>query len=271
MMKWMMAGVVVLLLTVVGVGPVHGQIPVTDPGVLAQTIKQVQQMSQQLQQTMQMYNTLTRQYQALAHLPSAALSQIGAQFNAQQYRNPIGVNSGGVGSIMNGTSGVSGSLMQSFLTQNGVSIPPGNGFNAQAMTRSATSVAGVQAMAAALYQSSQNHIQKLQDLQNQLTTAGNDVTAVAQITAQINMEIAVGQYQVLQAQSLAMWQEAQLRNEPAQAAGNRVQELTNAINGNASGITITPLNQQPSDPTAPGGSLLNASATSPVGSSVTQQ
>lgn len=260
--KWL----AVVVLPVVGVGPAHGQISVTDPRVLAQTMKQVQQMSQQLQQTTQMYNTLTRQYQALAHLPSTALSQISTQFSAQQYRNPIGVTSGGVGSIMNGTSGVSGPLMQAFLTQNGVSLPPGTGFNAQAMTRSATSVAGVQAMAAALYQSSQNHIQKLQDLQSQLMTAGNDVTTVAQITAQINMEIAVGQYQALQAQSLAMWQEAQLRNEPAQAAGNRVQELTNAINGNASGLTITPLTQQPSDPTAPGGSLINA----PVGSSVTQ-
>src|SRR5215469_1263561 len=160
----------------VGTGQALAQMTVIDPSVLGQAYKQVQQGMQQLQQLQK---------------------QLQTQLSSQRYRNPIGVNSGSVGSIMNGT-GSGGALAQSYQSQNQVYAPTGQDFNSQEMARKQQSVAGVMAMAAALYQSAQNHVAKLNDLESQLLTAGNDVTAVVQINAQINLEVAALQGQQLQ-------------------------------------------------------------------------
>jgi len=234
----------------VGAGQARAQMTVIDPSVLAQALEQVQQGAQQLQQLEQQLKTLQNSYNALSHAPSNALQQLGTLLRSQQYRNPIGVNSTSVGSIMNGT-GSGGALAKSYQSQNQVYAPTARDFNSQEMARKQQSVAGVMAMAASLYQSAQNHVAKLNDLDSQLLTAGNDVTAVAQITAQINMEVAALQGQQLQAQALIIWQQAQDRNEAERASENLKKEIETATAaGNGSGVV------SPSTGTTTSGGLL---------------
>jgi len=235
----------------VGTGQALAQMTVIDPSVLGQAYKQVQQGMQQLQQLQKQLQTLQNTYNTLSHPPSNILRQLGTQLSSQQYRNPIGVNSGSVGSIMNGT-GSGGALAQSYQSQNQVYAPTGQDFNSQEMARKQQSVAGVMAMAAALYQSAQNHVAKLNDLESQLLTAGNDVTAVAQINAQINLEVAALQGQQLQAQALNMWQEAQTRSEGERASENTRKEIETAIAaaGNGNGVVA------PSTSTTTSGGIL---------------
>src|SRR5215831_6812899 len=87
----------------IGTGQARAQMTVIDPSVLAQAYKQVQQGMQQLQHLQNQLKTLQNTYNTLSHPPSNILQQLGTQLSSQQYRNPIGVNSGSVGSIMNGT------------------------------------------------------------------------------------------------------------------------------------------------------------------------
>jgi hypothetical protein len=152
---------------------------------------------------------------------------------------------------MNGTAS-GGALAQSYQSQNQVYAPTAQDFNSQEMARKQQSVAGTMAMSATLFQSAQDHVAKLNELQSQLLTAGNDVTAVAQITAQINLEVATLQALQLQAQALNTWQEAQIRNEGERASENTRKEIENAIAaaGNGSGVVA------PSTSTTTSGGLL---------------
>ena len=238
----------------VGTSQVRAQMTVIDPSMLAQAYKQVQQGMQQLQQLEKQLTMLQNTYNTLSHPPSNILQQLGTQLSSQQYRNPIGATSGSVGSIMSGTES-GGALAQSYQSQNQVYAPTGQDFNSQEMVRKQQSVAGVMAMAAALYQSAQNHVAKLSDFESQLLTAGNDVTAVAQINAQIHLEVAALQGQQLQAQALSMWQQAQDRNEAERASENSRKEIETAIAaGKGSGV-VAPSTSQ----TTSGGILAQAS------------
>ena len=80
----------------VGTGQALAQMTVIDPSVLGQAYKQVQQGMQQLQQLQKQLQTLQNTYNTLSHPPSNILQQLGTQLSSQQYRNPIGVNSGTV-------------------------------------------------------------------------------------------------------------------------------------------------------------------------------
>jgi len=237
-----------------GTGQARAQMPVVDQSALTQAYRQVQQGMQQLQQLEQQLKMLQNTYNTLAHPPSNILQQLGTQLSSQQYRNPIGVNSGSVGSIMSGT-GSGGALAQSYQSQNQVYAPAGQDFHSQEMVRKQQSVAGVMAMAASLYQSAQNHVAKLDDLESALLTAGNDVTAVAQITAQINLEVAALQGQQLQAQALIMWQQAQDRNEAERASENTRKEIATAIAAGNGSVLSAPSTGTPTS----GGLLAQAS------------
>jgi type IV secretion system protein VirB5 len=230
MRKSILAGAAALAVCATS-APAMAQWTVIDPSNLAQAVQQVKQLTQQIQMMQQQYKTMMQQYQAIAHLPQSALNQLQSQLTVPQFRNPLSAGSADVGSIMNGSglgSGALGSDLQTYLNQNRVYSPTGQDFQAQQMNRNATSVAGSQAMAADLYQSAASHIQTLQGLEGQLASAP-DEKAVADIQARIGMEQAAFQAQQVQAQSLAMWQQAQERNQDERNDEARRQQIDNLI------------------------------------------
>lgn len=231
MRKVILAGVAALAMAGGGVAPAYAQFAVIDAKSIAQAVQQLKQLQQQYQMLQQQYSTMIQQYQAIAHLPQNELNKLQQQFNTQQFRNPLAANSVDVGSIMNGTGPGGGSLgsnVQTYADQNRVYSPTGQDFQAQQMRRNATSIAGSQAMASELYQSAATHIQTLQSLEGQLSSAP-DAKAVADIQARIGMEQAAFQAQQVQAQSLAMWQDAQQRNQEQRNDETRRQQIDGLI------------------------------------------
>jgi type IV secretion system protein VirB5 len=197
---------------------------VIDLRAIAQAKLQVDQLRQQFAQ-------LQQTYAAIAHLPQNELNRLAQQLNVQQFRNPLNMPSIDVGSIMNGSgigSGAVGSAAQGYLNQNRVYSPGGQDFRAQQMRSNANSIAGVQAMASQLYESAATHLTALQGLEGQLAGA-KDSKEVADIQARIGMEQAAFQAQSVQAQSLAMWQQAAERNENQQRDEVRRQQIDNLI------------------------------------------
>jgi type IV secretion system protein VirB5 len=197
---------------------------VIDLRAIAQAKLQVDQLRQQFAQ-------LQQTYAAIAHLPQNELNKLAQQLNVQQFRNPLNMPSLDVGAIMNGSgigSGSVGSAAQGYRDQNRVYSPGGQDFRARQMRSNANSIAGVQAMASQLYESAATHLTALQGLEGQLAGA-KDSKEVADIQARIGMEQASFQAQSVQAQSLAMWQQAAERNENQQRDEVRRQQIDNLI------------------------------------------
>lgn len=207
--------------------PARAQLAVIDPANLAQAVQQVQQMAQQLQMMQQQYQQLQQTYQAVAHAPSEALTELGRKLNVEALRNALPAQSGDLGAVMTGTSlgpGGFGSAAQGQLERNRVYSPGGADFQAQEMQRAATSIAGAQAMASGLYQSAASRIAALQAIEGQLASAG-DAKAVADLAARISAEQAYIQAQQVQAQSLVLWQQAQMRNQDQREQERRRQSI----------------------------------------------
>ena len=132
---------------------------------------------------------------------------------------------------MNGSGlgpGILGSAAQGYLNENRIYAPTGQDFNAQEMQRNANSVAGAQAMASELYQSAANRVTALQGIERQLANAP-DTKAVADIQARIAAEQAYIQAQQVQAQSLAMWQASQERNQQQRGDEERRRQIDKLI------------------------------------------
>ena len=211
--------------------PARAQYQVFDVTNLARNIQQVQQLAQQLQVMQQQYQQLLTTYQAVAHAPSDALNQLGRQLNVDPFRNALPAQSTVLGSVMNGTAlgpGGLGAAAQGYLDRNRVYAPAGPDFQAQEMQRKATSVAGAQAMAAELYQSAASRVTALQGIEGQLAAAP-DAKAVADVAARISAEQAYIQAQQVQAQSLVLWQQAQLRNQEQRDQERRRQSIDELI------------------------------------------
>ncbi|WP_169054776.1 type IV secretion system protein [Azospirillum sp. TSA2s] len=207
--------------------PAHAQLAVIDPANLAQAVQQVQQMAQQLQAMQQQYQQLQQTYQAIAHAPSSPLTELGQQLNVEAFRNALPAQSNVLGSVMEGRAlgpGAFGSAAQGQLERNRVYSPDGADFQAQEMQRTATSVAGAQAMASGLYQSATSRVAVLQAIEGQLATAA-DAKAVADLAARISAEQAYIQAQQVQAQSLVLWQQAQMRNRDQREQERRRQSI----------------------------------------------
>lgn len=218
------AGALALAIVGVGPGPATAQMAVVDAKAIIQAKAQLDQLTKQFAQ-------LQQTYAAIAHLPQSTLNQLGQQLNVQQFRNPLGATSVDIGAIMRGQgigSGSLGTAAQGYLSQNRVYAPTGQDFQAQQLNRNANSIAGTQAMASQLYQSATTHLTALQGLEGQLSTA-TDSKQVADIQARIGMEQAAFQAQSVQAQSLAMWQQAQERNESQQRDETRRQQIDSLI------------------------------------------
>ncbi|MBP2300911.1 type IV secretion system protein [Azospirillum picis] len=208
-------------------GTVRAQMTVIDPANLARSVEQVQQLTQQLQMMQQQYQQLQQTYQAIAHTPAAALNELGRSFNIDALRNALPAQSSELGAVMDGSAlgpGAFGSAARGQLERNRVYSPDGADFQAQEMQRTATSVAGAQAMAGRLYQSAADRVTALQGLEGALASAA-DAKAVADLGARIGAEQAYIQAQQVQAQALLLWQQAQTRNQDQRVQERRRQSI----------------------------------------------
>jgi type IV secretion system protein VirB5 len=211
--------------------PARSATLVYDASNYAQAVQQVKQLTQQLSVIQQQYQQLMQTYQAIAHLPQSAVNQLGQQLNVSQFRNALPSQSSILGAAMNGTSlgsGGFGSAAKGYLADNSIYAPTGSDFQAKEMQRNATSVAGTQAMASELYQSAADRVAALQGIESQLANAP-DTKAVADIQARVATEQAYIQAQQVQAQSLAMWQSSQERNQGQRAQEERRRQVDNLI------------------------------------------
>lgn len=229
--KFILTGVAALTICSAAISPAQAQFLVYDPAIFLQAIEQVTQLTQQLAVLRQQYQQLQKTYAAIAHSPLADLNALGQQLNVNQFRNALPSQSNVLGAVMNGSGlgpGNLGSAAQGYLNENRIYAPTGQDFNAQEMQRNANSVAGAQAMASELYQSAANHVTALQGIERQLANAP-DTKAVADIQARIAAEQAYIQAQQVQAQSLAMWQASQERNQQQRGDEERRRQIDKLI------------------------------------------
>lgn len=234
--KFLLSGVSLVALLAYG-GEAHAQVAVIDGANLANTARTVAQGAQQVVQLQQQITTMIQQltqmqniFASVAHAPQAAVTSVGAALNSNStIRFPL-PSPGSMGTLLNGTGlGSMGALGQQYLQQNRVAAPTGNDFQAQQMTTNANSIAGVQAAADNLEQSTTTHIQELQTLEGAL--AGSpDEKATADVSARVQLENTYLSAQQVQATSLQTWQEAQVRNEQEQAAEAKRSNIDDVIN-----------------------------------------
>ncbi|KPF78353.1 hypothetical protein IP88_04185 [alpha proteobacterium AAP81b] len=199
--------------------PAEAQMAVIDARAIFQLKSQIDQMRAQYQQ-------LRQTYSAIAHAPDAAVQGLGQQLNTRQLRNALPGRSA-VQDMLSGTGQLNGAGQQ-MLGQNRVYTPAGQDFQAREMNRSATSIAGAQAMASDLYASATARIDALQAIEGQLATAPDQKT-VLDLQARVQAEQAYIQAQQVQAQSLAMWQASQQRSEQQRRSEQRRQSIDSLI------------------------------------------
>lgn len=231
MRRHILSGLAALSLGMAPLGAARAQWITFDPTNYVQAVQQVVQLTQQLQVMRQQYQQLMQTYQAISHLPDDALRQLGQQLNIDQFRNVLPSQSSLLASMMNGTglgNGNLGSVARNYLQQNLIHMATGRDFQALEMRRNATSIAGMQAMASELYQSAADRVSALQGIESQLAGAP-DSKAVADIQARIAAEQAYIQAQQVQAQSLAMWQASQERNQQHRTLEERRRQVDDLI------------------------------------------
>ncbi len=223
----MAAGAAALTACALAPGLAQAQRIVYDPSNYAQAVQQVTHLTEQLAVLRQQYQQLQQTYAALSHLPQSALNGLGQQLNVNQFRNALPAQSSVLAAVMNGSElgmGTLASAAQGYRNQNQVYAPTAEDFQAQEMLRNANSVAGSQAVASELYQSAANRVTALQGIEGQLASAP-DTKAVADIQARIAAEQAYIQAQQVQAQSLAMWQASQERNQQQRGEEERRRQV----------------------------------------------
>jgi len=231
--RTVMMGVAVLAL--MGASSANAQMATFDASNAANTLATVNQLKNQALQLKQQYDKMQEQlgiaqdaYNAISHLPDTALNQLAAEFNVDEIRDALGdvdqlrdvLNGGDIGDL--------GAKAREFLEKNRKYTPTGTDQGATDLDVNAKSIAGSQAAASALYDSASKHVEALQAIEGQLATA-KDAKQVADITARLQAENAYLQAQQVQAQSLAMMQEAQARSVEQQKAEARRKSLDDAI------------------------------------------
>jgi type IV secretion system protein VirB5 len=194
MRRTLLAGVAAAL---IGMGSAHAALPVIDMTAIQNLITEINWLKQQYTELMSVYNTL-------AH-PTGVLGMAPELFGQE---NPL-PSLGSITGIVNGTGGgpLSG-LINQIEQQNQAYRPDGDDWTAQWINRSASSNAGVQALAETMLQSLQQRISGLNDLESQLGNA-QDVTEVDAIGARLQTEqnfVTTQQTEASLLQTLAMTQ-----------------------------------------------------------------
>lgn len=160
-----------------GIGSAHAELPVIDMTAIQNLTTEINWLKQQYTELMSVYNTL-------AH-PTSVLGMAPELFGQE---NPL-PSLGSITGIISGTGGtpaLSG-LVNQIEQQNQAYRPDGDDWTAQWINRSASSNAGVQALAETMLQSLQQRISGLNDLEAHLGNA-QDVTEVDAIGARLQTE-----------------------------------------------------------------------------------
>lgn len=182
----------------------HAQYTVIDPQAIA---KEAAEATQQLNQLERQYTQLQQTYTALAHIPN--VDNLTPGLNSQAIMNPLS-SVDQIPNVANGTNlGSFAGVAQRYLSQNRYYATPGNDLTAQEMNREATGTAGVQAMAYANLQSTQERIDQIPALREEIGSANNqeDVTAAAARIAADQDDVQTLQAQAQQLQLLQTAQE----------------------------------------------------------------
>lgn len=219
----------------------HAELPVIDGANLVNTAKtvmqgaqQISQLAQQLENMKQQLATAQQTYESLTHAPTGALGSFSSQYNMTALRNVLPQGATTLGPVLNGTNlGAMGSMGQQYANQNRIYQPQANDFAAQQMTTNANSIAGVQALANQLFFSASQHINVIQSLEGELTTAP-DTKTVGDIQARMATEQTYIAAQQVQAQSVQTWQAAQVRNAEEQNTEAQRQNIDDVLAQDAS-------------------------------------
>ncbi len=182
----------------IGRGSSHAALPVIDMTAIQNLVTEINWLRQQ-------YAELQSVYSTLAH-PTGVLGMAPGLF-AQQ--NPL-PSLGSITGIISGTGGGSAlsGLINQIEQQNQAYHPDGNDWTAQWINRSASSNAGVQALAETMLQSLQQRTAGLDVLETKLGNA-QDVTEVDAISARLQTEqnfVTTQQTEASLLQTLAMTQ-----------------------------------------------------------------
>ena len=191
----LLAGIAAALISA---GSAHAALPVIDMTAIQNLITQINWLKQQ-------YAELQSVYSSLAH-PTGVLGVAPELFGQQNPLPSVGTMTGII-SGSGGGSALSG-LINQIQQQNQAYRPDGNDWTAQWINRSASSNAGVQALAETMLQSLQQRISGLSDLEAQLANA-QDVTEVNAIGARLQSEqnfVSTQQTEASLLQTLAMTQ-----------------------------------------------------------------
>lgn len=193
-------------------GTAHAQYVVVDPQQIAREAaeagRNLSQLEQQFQQLKQSYQEAVQTYFAVAHTPN--LANLTPSLNTSGILNPLG-SVGQVPSIMSGsTFGGFSSAASQFMSQNQYYAPSGSDPQAQEMNRESQSTAGVEAMAYTNLQSTQERINEMPALREEIGAVNNEMDISA-----VNARIAADQDDVqtlsAQAQQLQLLQAAQIQ------------------------------------------------------------
>lgn len=228
MRKLLLAGASALAVAVAaaGVPAARAQWSVFDSTNHVQAVAQVNALRQQIQVMQQQLQQAQQIYGAVSRLPDQALARLGSQLDTSGFRDAVGLAEGMRGLAMDGQRLTSSA--QRFLDQNRVYAPAGNDFASTELLRRAQSIANAQGMADGLMRSSAGRIAALRQLEGMLASAPDAVT-VAHIQARIAHEQTFVQAQMVQAQALSLWQQAQVRNEAQRREEQGRQEIERLI------------------------------------------
>lgn len=162
--------------TLISVGSARADLPVIDMAAIQSLITQINWLKQQYAELQSVYGSLSHPTNVLGMAPEL----FGQQNPLPSLGSMTGIISGTGGSTLSG-------LINQIEQQNQAYRPDGNDWTAQWINRSASSDAGVEALAETMLQSLQQRIAGLSDLETQLGNA-QDVTEVDAIGARLQSE-----------------------------------------------------------------------------------
>ncbi len=219
-----------------GVSLAHAQpvYTVIDPSAISRSAQEaaqaLSQATQQLEELQRQYAQLQQTYGALAH--GLNVDNMTPGLNTSAILNPLS-SIDQIPNVANGSNlGSFGGVAGQFLSQNRYYAPQGNDPAAQEMNRQAQATSGIQAMAYANLQSTQERIDQLPEPRGEISVAKNeeDISAV-------NARIAADQDDVqtlqAQAQQLQLLQSAQNQVNEQRAQQKRRQDADSLFNDTA--------------------------------------
>lgn len=202
-----------LLLATVGAiallaGDANAQMPVIDLTAIANQIRQLTQMVQQLK-TLEAQLTQAQQlYSSLNKLTN--MGDVATLLNDPAIRQALPADFANLEKLFTGNgSGVVGQAATKFLEANRTYSTPGNDFYATELKRQQQQNAANVGLAQQMYETATQRIQGIDQLRKQISTT-SDAKGIMDLQARLQAETAFLQTDVLKMQGLQMIQKAQL-------------------------------------------------------------